>query len=221
MCSHALARGFECHHGHTKRYSKKRCERTAKGMPDDPDVCVREHIGNVIVEVLKKRTAVSAPHGRTAKRHTYDSDRIKQTLFYKCLFYTVLITFPPATVAVTNCRPRPVDTCATAAEQQVIVQLIFLRGWPAVNQQRGRAFDGKHDGAVVVCSEDVSTETVIVRFPPDWLVLHTTCIVSSISCQVKHRRRKRTHDAPLIGEIVPCNCIGFDVRVARHFGEKE
>lgn len=147
---------------------------------------------------------------------TYDSDGIKQALFYECFFYTVLITFPPATVAVTNSCPGPVDTCTTAAEQQVIVQLIFLRGWPATNQQRGRAFDGEHDGAVVVCSEDVSTETVVVRLPPDGRVLNR-----NISCCKCAPRAERTYDAPFVGEVVPCICIGLDVRVAGHFREKE
>ena len=63
MCGHALARGLECHHGHTKRYPQKRCKRAAKGMPSDPDVCVRKHIGNVIIEVLKMHEVI-----RTAKK---------------------------------------------------------------------------------------------------------------------------------------------------------
>jgi hypothetical protein len=49
-------------------------------MAGDPDICVREHIGNVIIEVLK--TYQDREEGQ--ERQTYDSDGIKQALFYKC-----------------------------------------------------------------------------------------------------------------------------------------
>ena len=111
---------------------------------------------------------------------TYDSHWVKQALLDKGFFDAVLITLPPAPVAVAHCFPRPVDVCATAAEQQVIVPLIFIHRRPAVDPPWGRAFDGEHDGAVIVCRKNVPSEAVVVRLPSNRRVLSR--VGSHISC---------------------------------------
>jgi hypothetical protein len=112
-----------------------------------------------------------AERSGTKKGWTYNADWVKQALLHEGLFDAVLITFPPAPVAVAYRRPRPVDARATAAEQQVVVQLISLRRRPAVNPVCGRAFDGEHNSAVIVCRENVPSKAVVVWFPPNRRVL--------------------------------------------------
>jgi GH35 family endo-1,4-beta-xylanase len=56
---HSLTWGLESHDWYTKRDPEKRCERAAKGMPDQPYVCVGKQQRDVIIEVLKPREQAS------------------------------------------------------------------------------------------------------------------------------------------------------------------
>ena len=103
-----------------------------------------------------------------------------------------MITFPASSVAVAYCCPRPIDTCATAAEQQVIVQLIFFRRRPPVNPLGGRAFDGQDDSAVIIRRKDVPSEAVVIRLPPDRSVLRTSGPCISPRNPDSEERRERT-----------------------------
>jgi len=104
-------------------------------------------------------------------RQTHGPHRVKQALIDKDSLETVLITFPATLVAVAYCLPRPVDTRATAAKQQVVVHLMLLHGWPGVDPLCGRAFDGEDDSAAIIRRENVPSEPVVVRLPANWRVL--------------------------------------------------
>jgi hypothetical protein len=150
-------------------------------VADDPDVCVGKHERDIVVEVLKaKKRAQSTPPqavGEVRKNgQTYRPHWVKEALLDKGSLETVLITFPATSVAITHCFPRPADACTTAAKQQIIVQLILLRGRPGVDPLCGRAFDGEDDSAVIIRREDVPSEPIVVRLPANWLVLRSRAI---------------------------------------------
>lgn len=173
LCGHSLAWGLKCYDRYTKRNSEKRCERATKRMPNEPYLCVGKHKGDVVIKILKTQ---NGHQHRTVQKNdkTYGSDRVKQAFLDKGVLEAVLITFPAASVTVAHSRPRPVDTCAAAAEQQVIIELISFRGRPLVDPLGGRAFDGKDDSAVVICREYVPSEAVIIRLPPNGSVLRAS-----------------------------------------------
>ena len=57
---HSLSWGLERYDWYTKRDSEKRCKRAAKGMPNDPYLCMGKHPGDVVIEVLKIKERASA-----------------------------------------------------------------------------------------------------------------------------------------------------------------
>ena len=57
---HALAWRLKRHDRHTKRDSEKGCKGAAKGMANDPEVCVGKHQCDIVVEVLKNSIVSSA-----------------------------------------------------------------------------------------------------------------------------------------------------------------
>jgi len=102
---------------------------------------------------------------------TYSPHRVKQAVLDKGSLETVLITFPATSVAIADRFPRPVDTCATAAKQQVIVHLVLPRGRPGVDPRCGRALNGEDDSTVIIRRENVPSEPIVVRLPANWSVL--------------------------------------------------
>ncbi|SRR6266403_1303659 len=103
---------------------------------------------------------------------THDTGGIKQALLNQSILDTCFVTFPVAAVAVTYGSPCPTDTCTTAAEQEVVVQLVFLYRGSAADEWGGRALDSEHHRAVVLRREYVSPEAVIIGFPSDRHTLH-------------------------------------------------
>lgn len=73
----------------------------------------------------------------------------------------------------THHRPRPVDPGATAAKQQIVVQLVLLARRPgAPEHRRRRAFDRQHDRRVIWRREDVAAEAVRVGCPTKGVLLY-------------------------------------------------
>ena len=67
---------------------------------------------------------------------TYDASGVKQTLIDQSILNALLVAFPAAAVAVAHGAPRPANARATAAEQEVVVQLVLLCRRPSVDDGR-------------------------------------------------------------------------------------
>lgn len=80
----------------------------------------------------------------------YSSNSIKQGFILQGLLETSLFTLAHSGVAVAHGRPGPVDACAAAREQEVIVEFVLLdRGACPANEGGAGALDGEDDGRVV------------------------------------------------------------------------
>jgi hypothetical protein len=112
---HLLARRLERDDGRAKRRTQQRRERAAQAVADDPDVRLGIHVREVVVEIR--------------------ADGIEQAVVNERLLDAISAALPAAAIAPADGRPRPVDARAAAAEQQVVVQLVFLDGRaPAAEQ---------------------------------------------------------------------------------------
>jgi hypothetical protein len=61
--------------------------------------------------------------------------------------------------------PRPTDARTTAAEQESVVQLVFLCRRSAVDDWDRLTLDGEHNRAVVLRRKHVAPETIIIGLP--------------------------------------------------------
>lgn len=68
---------------------------------------------------------------------TYSSNTVKQRFVNQRLLHTILLALPSASMTIADGRPRPVDPGAATTEQEIIVQLIFLRRASAAERSRG------------------------------------------------------------------------------------
>jgi len=55
FCGHAFTRRLKRDDRQPKCNSEKRSKRAPKGMPDDPNVRIRKHKRDIVVEVLRKK----------------------------------------------------------------------------------------------------------------------------------------------------------------------
>ena len=72
-----------------------------------------------------------------------------------------MVAFARTAIAVAHCRPHPVDSRTTTAEQKVVVELVFLGRWALER----RAFDAKYDGIISGRNEDMAAKPVRSIFP--------------------------------------------------------
>ena len=103
----------------------------------------------------------------------HNSNRIEQTLLCEAILQTPLVAPLLAIIAVAHRAPRRTDARAATREEEVVVQLVFrLRRPPTANWPHdGGALDGNEDGGVVGGGEDVTSETVRIGFPAEWVAL--------------------------------------------------
>jgi hypothetical protein len=103
---------------------------------------------------------------RVEYRDTHSSNRVEQTLFNQRVFQTRLSTSPTPFITSTHCGPCPVHPSATAAEEQVVIELVLLCCWAtSAEQARRGTLDGHDDSAVILRCKDMAPETVRVGFP--------------------------------------------------------
>lgn len=139
----------------------------------------------------EKKTAESSSNMLMRdKKRTHCPKRIKQALVRQGLAQTRLITLPPPAMTPTHHRPRPVNPRATAAKQQIVIQLILFSRRPtaAAKYPSRSTLDGEHDRPIVRRRKDVPTKPVRLGFPPKRIALPRIS-VSTQSHQKSDARR--------------------------------
>jgi hypothetical protein len=186
LCSHSLARRLEPNNRHTEGDTNQRRQRAAERVPNDPDVRVGIHVRQIIVQVLHVRCPSAHTPFKKKGKVTHDADRVEQTIVNERALDTFLITLPPATVAITDGRPCPVDACTTATKQQVVVPLILLRRGPPTAKECGRrTLDRQHDGGVVRRRIYVPAEAVRIGLPA-----HGQRLCGITGCTIQQQQRQ-------------------------------
>jgi hypothetical protein len=140
-------------------------ERNILQLKPSEKQCHSLHVRNIVIQILSNHIE-SETRSKKEKSETYYANRIEQTFLNQRLLDAIDITFPPTLIAITDSRPCPINSRTATAEQQVIVQLIFLgcRSSPAKHTSRG-PFDGNDNGRIVGSRKHMATETVIVWLP--------------------------------------------------------
>jgi len=133
---HVFAWCFERHDGSTKCDPQKRSERTPERVADDPDISVRIHVRDVVVQILVSRKPVGGDMTTKEQTETYDASGVKQTLIDQSVLNTLLVAFPAAAVAIAHGPPRPSNARTTTTEQEVVVQLVLLCRRPSIYDRR-------------------------------------------------------------------------------------
>ena len=102
------------------------------------------------------------------------------------------MTFQVSPEAVAHGRPPAADARAAAAEEKVVVQLVFLYRRTPANDRDRRALDGKHDSAIVLRRKHISTEAVVVRLPPDGHALSPADVSSAFLDEQTNKKGRTT-----------------------------
>ena len=61
---------------------------------------------------------------RTVTSHR--AHRIKQTILHKGFLHAILIALPSAAITATYGAPAPVNPCAAARKEEIIVEFVFV-----------------------------------------------------------------------------------------------
>lgn len=115
-------------------------------------------------------------------RGAYHSYRVKQAVLHESVLDTVLITLVSPSETLAHRTPCPVYVCTTAAEQQVVVELVFAYCRTSASEKtRTSAFDRQDRSSIIRRQKDVSSKSVRVWLPANLVVLaHFATAVSAL-----------------------------------------
>ena len=128
-----------------------------------------------------------------------------------------MLAFPSAAIAIAYSRPGPVDSGATTAKQQVVVELILLGRRSASTHNPCRcSLDRQNHRRVVWRGKDMAAEAVIVGLPSNGVIL-----TRSREVDADYELWLCTHNIPVVSQFIPTRLSGLEVRVVGYLCEFE
>ena len=136
LCRKAVARRLERDRRHAKRHAQEAREHAAETVPGDPHLAIGELVGQVVVQVGRRRVVQRALQQRTAHARAIAPVRVVRT--------------------PTHRRPVGAHARTAAREQQVVVLLVALPRLPARQEGGARPLERHDHHARVVHAENVA-----------------------------------------------------------------